>query len=86
MASKGVVNDATATNLNYGGIGSKMQDALELGKSQQFVKSMGYDPTNPYDMGKVADSVSHLNDVYDRALQNSPDVKMGDFNTTFSMP
>lgn len=82
LAAKAPVNDATATQLNYGGVSSKLANELELGKGQQFVKNMGYDPTNPYYMHKVSNGVGVLNNVYDRALTAAPDVKMGDFNTT----
>lgn len=81
-ASQGAVNDATATKLNFGGVSPKLANELELGKSQQFVKSMGSDPTNPYEMAKLSDGVSEMNNVYDRALQASPDVNMSDFNTS----
>lgn len=81
-ASKGVINDAIATQLNYGGISSKLAGELELGKGQDFVKNMGFDATNPYDMQKVASSVGELNNVYDRALQAAPDVDMKNFNTS----
>lgn len=84
-AGQSAVNDATATKLNFGGISSKLagDGELGLGKSQQFVKSMGFDHTNPYDMGKVADAVEPLNNVYDRALSNSKPVDMSDAGKLF---
>lgn len=79
-ATKGLVRDAEATKLNYGGISPKLSDELELGKSQQFVKGMGMDHTNPYDMEKVGSAVEPLNNVYDRALTSSPKVSTADLS------
>jgi hypothetical protein len=81
-ATKGALDDATATQLNYGGVSPKLQDMMELGKSQKFASSMGYDATNPYELQKVAQGSGELNNVYDHALQNAAPVKMSDFNTT----
>lgn len=79
-AAKSAIDDATATKLNYGGIHDNTANALELGKSQQFVKGMGFDHTNPYDMQKVGNGGQELNNVYDRALTNAAPVETTDIN------
>lgn len=79
-ASKEALDNAAATKLNYGGISNKVQSMLDLGKNQKFVTDMGFDATNPYEMQKVGQGASELNNVYDHALQQAPDVNMGDFN------
>lgn len=85
-AAKSTVDDATATKLNFGGIHDDTQNSLEFGKQQQFVDSMGFDKTNPYDMQKVAQGGSLLNNVYDRALTNAAPVDTADINKSLFTP
>jgi hypothetical protein len=84
--AKHAIDDATATKLNFGGIHADTQNALELGKQQQFVKSMGFDATNPHDMQKVAEGGSLLNNAYDRALTQAKPIETADINKSLFTP
>src|SRR5882724_3306802 len=78
-ATKGALDDATATKLNFGDLGPKMQSNLKLGTNQNYLKTLGVDHTNPYEMQKVSNAGLDLNNVIEDALATSKPIDMSSF-------
>lgn len=78
-ATKDAIDEATATKLNFGGVGPKMQSNLKLGTNQNYLKTLGVDHTSPYEMQKVSNAGLDLNNVIEGALDKSKPIDMSSF-------
>lgn len=78
-ATKDAIDEATATKLNFGGVGPKMQSNLKLGTNQNYLKTLGVDHTSPYEMQQVSNAGLDLNNVIEGALAKSKPINMSGF-------
>lgn len=73
------IDTATAYKNNYGSIAPRLQADLKLGTNGKFVDDMGGTGSDPASMQDVSKGGLELNNVYNDALENAPDVNMQDF-------
>lgn len=65
------LEENTINKMNFGALSDKTQQALNLGKNQEFLKGLGIDSTNPYTMKQAAGAGLELNDVANQAISQS---------------
>lgn len=74
-ADKALLDEATATKNNFGGINDGVQKANNLQDNQTLMKSFGRNPSSPEEMAQVAQGGNLINQVDNEALSRGNPIK-----------
>ena len=78
------INETKASKLNFSGISPNTQKTWKLGDSQNFVKEMGGNSYNPYEMQKMSNAGLDINNIYKNEILANKTADMSKFgNDTF---
>ena len=66
-----ILDKQAANDVNYAGLGKKLQQHLNFGSNQNFFDNLGVNSTNPVELNNAAKAGTFMNDMYGNALANS---------------
>ena len=66
-----LLDKQAANDVNYAGLGKKLQQHLNFGSNQNFFDNLGVNSTNPVELNNAAKAGTFMNDMYGNALANS---------------
>lgn len=70
-AAQGILDKQATNDVNYAGLGSKLQQHLNFGSNQKLFDSLGIDSTNPTKLNQASKAGLFLNSKYVDALNNA---------------
>lgn len=69
--AQGILDKQAVNDVNYAGLGDKVQQHLNFGNNQKLFDSLGVDSTNPVELNQAAKGGLFLNDKYVQALNQA---------------